>query len=252
MLVSDFDGVIIDGIKEYWASSRQAYINLIANPSKPIPSPDIPESFQKLRPWVHHGWEMVLLTAESIRTSSQLNVSGWQAFSNNYQEECSKALEIWKWKPNELQEALDNARRKKISHDFDHWLKSHQPFPYIVQRLQKLKSENIELAVLTTKSVEFTQHLLNSCNLEPTLVFGHESGSKTKVLSELAKDRVIMGFIEDRRNTLEAVINDPELSYIPCFLASWGYLKPKDLTNLPLGIHLLDPTTLKKPLERWS
>jgi hypothetical protein len=128
----------------------------------------------------------------------------------------------------------------------------HHPFSLVTQRLKTLEKEGIEFAVLTTKSIEFTKKLLDCFDLQPKLVFGHESGSKIDVLNQLLQTRIIHGFIEDRRTTLEKVLGDPKLKSIPCYLASWGYLKPQDKNNLPAGIKLLNSDTLRKPIFNWS
>ena len=254
LLVLDFDGVIVDGINEYWSSSRQTCLNIISSKEKEILSPtyEIPSAFKAMRPWVHHGWEMVILAAECSDKTSQLNLKGIENFSRNYSIECSLALEKWDWTPSQLQEALNQTRRDAISNNFHQWLNYHQPFSLVIDYLKSLEMEGIDFAVLTTKSVEFTKKLLNSFNLQPNLVFGHESGSKINVLNQLSHKRKIRGFIEDRRSTLEKVLEDPKLKSIPCYLASWGYLKPQDRNNLPPSIKLLNLETLKEPIADWS
>ncbi len=254
LLVLDFDGVIVDGIKEYWSSSRQTCLNILSSQEKEfifLPN-EIPPTFKAMRPWVHHGWEMVILAAECSHETSHLNLKGIEKFSNNYSKECSSALNRWGWTPSQLQEALNQTRREAISNNFHQWLNYHQPFSLVVQRLQILEEEGIEFAVLTTKSIEFTKKLLNSFSLQPKLIFGHESGSKINVLNQLLNRREIQGFIEDRRSTLEKVLEDPKLKSIPCYLASWGYLKPQDQKNLPSGIKLINLETLREPIANWS
>jgi phosphoglycolate phosphatase-like HAD superfamily hydrolase len=253
LLVLDFDGVIVDGMKEYWSSSRQTCLNILTVEGKEIISfpSEIPEAFKAMRPWVHHGWEMVILAAECSNKTSRLNLRGFQNFSKNYQLECSLALEKLGWTPSQLQEALNQTRREAISNDFNQWLGFHQPFSLVTQRLKALNKEGIEFAVLTTKSIEFTKKLLECFHLQPKLVFGHESGSKVDVLNELLQRRIIRGFIEDRRTTLEKVLKDPKLKPIPCYLASWGYLKPQDRNNLPTDIKLLNLDTLREPVSDW-
>ena len=78
LLVLDFDGVIVDGIKEYWLSSRQTCLNILSDKEKEIISfpREIPSAFKALRPWVNHGWEMVILAAECADKTSQLNLKG--------------------------------------------------------------------------------------------------------------------------------------------------------------------------------
>ena len=254
LLVLDFDGVIVDGINEYWSSSRQTCLNILSAKEKEIISfpSEIPKAFKAMRPWVHHGWEMVILAAECSNKTSQLNLKGLQNFSSNYQIECSLALEKWGWTPFQLQEALNQTRREAISNNFNQWLNYHQPFSLVTQRLKALEKEGIEFAVLTTKSIEFTKKLLDCFDLQPKLVFGHESGNKVDVLNQLLQKRIIQGFIEDRRTTLEKVLEDPNLKSIPCYLASWGYLKPQDRNDLPSGIKLLNSDTLREPISKWS
>ena len=222
LLVLDFDGVIVDGMNEYWSSARQAFINLLSNNKEQVyfPPVEIPKDFKKIRPWVHHGWEMVLLAAECSNNRSRLNLKGIEAFSRNYFKECSLALEEWGWSPNQLQKALNQARRNAISNNPSQWFNTHKPFPEVIQRLQILDNEKIEFSVLTTKSVDFTQKLLTKFSLEPKFVFGHESGSKPEILTELLKKHIIKGFIEDRRTTLETVLEDHKLQSIPCYLAN--------------------------------
>ena len=254
LLVLDFDGVIVDGMAEYWSSSRQAFINLLSiNKEKSyFPRTEIPLGFKRLRPWVHHGWEMVLLAAECSDRRSRLCLRGIEAFSKNYSQECTLSLKKWEWTPDQLQEALNQARRNAISTNPKKWFHAHKPFSRVVQSLLLLDGEKIEFAVLTTKSLEFTKKLLNSFNLKPKFIFGHESGSKLDVLNQLLKQQIIKGFIEDRRTTLEKVLEDPKLHSIPCYLANWGYLKPQDLKDLPSRIKLLDLKTLNTPFEKWS
>tara|TARA_B100000579_G_scaffold261419_1_gene215416 strand:+ start:491 stop:1078 length:588 start_codon:yes stop_codon:yes gene_type:complete len=195
---------------------------------------------------------MVILAAEISNKTSQLNLKGVENFSKNYSIECSLALNRWSWTPSELQEALNQTRRKAISDNLNQWLNYHQPFSSVIQCLQRLETEDIEFAVLTTKSIEFTKKLLHSFELQPKLVFGHESGSKVNVLNQLLQKKIILGFIEDRRSTLEKVQGDPKLKSIPCYLANWGYLKPKDRQNLPSGIKLINLETLTERISNWS
>ena len=60
LLVFDFDGVIVDGMSEYWWSARRSCQTLRRGIDLPQ---ETPERFRQLRPWIHHGWEMVLIAA---------------------------------------------------------------------------------------------------------------------------------------------------------------------------------------------
>ena len=63
--VFDFDGVLVDGMPEYWWSARRAALEL--DPSLDLPE-QAPLAFSQLRPRIHKGWEMVLVAAELGRT----------------------------------------------------------------------------------------------------------------------------------------------------------------------------------------
>ena len=255
LLILDFDGVIIDGMNEYWSSSQQACINLLSNDlsSNQLELTNkIPENFKELRPWVEHGWEMVLIAAEALRDNSYLRLEGANAFSSNYRQNCKEALAHWGWEAEVLQKALDSARKDAISSDFSIWVKQHQPFPDMISRLKLFSCEGIELCVLTTKSTIFTKKLLDALKIKIKIIFGYEFGSKANVLSDLGKNRQIKGFIEDRRETLEKIAQIPSLKSISCYLASWGYLKPTDKMLLPNNIILLDKKKFAAPLATWN
>ena len=237
---------------EYWWSARKACLQLLGLKSTTTSLPEaVPDSFRQLRPWVYKGWEMVLLAAELIRPNSPLAHSGAKTFSANYQINCENALQHWQWYPEQLQEALESVRREAITSDRQRWLARHRPFPKVIKRLNQLNAEGYEFAVLTTKGSEFTAELLNYFHLKPSLLYGHEAGSKTNILIELTTTHILRGFIEDRRTTLEAVIQIPELNYLPCYLASWGYLKEADKKNLSPNMHLLSTKTFMTPLASW-
>ncbi len=253
ILVFDFDGVIVDGMLEYWDSARQACLELTEKKEglKPL-SVKVPTVFKQLRPWVKDGWEMVLLAAELMRGDSSLLTNGYIQFANEYKQNCNAALQAWHWTPQELQIALDNVRKKAITNNRSQWLALHVAFPGVQQRIRKLTDEKIDFAVLTTKSAEFTAELLSQLNLHPKLLYGHEAGKKPDLLLKISEDHIIKGFIEDRRTTLETVLKTPGLTSTPCYLASWGYLKPNDTFNLPSKIQLLQPEKLMSTLANWS
>ena len=243
LLVFDFDGVIVDGMAEYWWSSWNAAKSLNAEP--PGFSPEqVPDLFRRLRPWIHHGWEMVLLAAEL----SGLDESAWV---EGYEVQQHAALLRRGWGGDLLQDALDRARLQAVQQDRAAWLRLHRPFPGLAGRLQSLGEEGLDWAVLTTKSEAFTAELLNAFDLRPAKLDGREAGPKPEVLLRLQRERPLRGFVEDRRATLETVLSTEGLEGLPCYLVDWGYLKPADRNQLPPGIQLIDLHRLAKPLAQW-
>ena len=47
------------------------------------------------------------------------------------------------------------------------------------------------------------------------------------------------------------VLNTPSISWIPCYLANWGYLKANDAQKLPAEIQLLKPEDFMYPVADW-
>ena len=244
LLVFDFDGVLVDGMPEYWWSARRAALAL--RPQQVLPE-QAPPGFSALRPLIHKGWEMVLAALELSRPDLNLN-----AYLNAYESCTAAALKRWQLEPAALQHSLESLRSAAIHDDRDRWLALHQPYPGVVERLRQLAAEGSDWLVLTTKGGHFASALLQAYGLEPRAVYGHEQGSKPEVLLRLSAEQPQpLWFVEDRRPTLETVRRTPGLEAVRCFLVSWGYLAPGDADNLPAGLALLEPDRFRKPLQDW-
>ena len=243
LVVFDFHGVIVDGMAEYWWSAFTAAESLLGE-IHGLTRDVVPDAFRQVRPWVHHGWEMVLLAAEMPHLDQK-------AWLEDYPAEQQCAMLRRGWHGELLQDALDRTRADAVRSDRHAWLDLHRPYPGLVERLNGLASEGADWAVLTTKSEAFTAELLQSMGLNPWHLAGREAGSKPDVLLQLMQNRSLRAFVEDRRATLELVRKTPGLEALPCFLVAWGYLKPSDWSGLPAGIHRLDLDGLSAPLAQW-
>ncbi len=254
LLVFDFDGVIVDGMEEYWWSARSAWLALVESPGlaeERLPLA-VPDGFRQLRPWIHHGWEMVLIAELLQDPDGPLQVEGLEGFVHDYDKHCEQALAARGWTSRQLQGALEQVRRLAVANDRAAWLGRHRPFPGVPERLSRFDAEGLDWAVLTTKGRDFTAELLAGFDLQPQLLFGHEAGTKPDVLLQLRLERPLVGFVEDRRPTLEVVRGTPGLEALPCFLVEWGYLRPADREALPSGIHWLDRARMMTPLADWA
>ena len=244
LLVFDFDGVLVDGMAEYWWSARAAALTL--RPQCQLAS-DAPAGFRLLRPLIHKGWEMVLAALELSRPDLDL-----QAYLSDYAGHTQGALRRWGLEPQRLQACLEQLRSEAIQHDPQAWLALHRPYPGVIKRLTALASEGSDWLVLTTKGGAFARQLLEAYELTPQAVYGHEQGSKPEVLLRLAADRPNpLWFVEDRRPTLETVRQTSGLEEVRCFLVAWGYLGPRDTEALPPGISLLELSRFAQPLADW-
>jgi len=245
LLVFDFDGVLVDGMAEYWWSARRAALAL--RPQQQLPE-QAPPAFSLLRPLIHKGWEMVLAALELSRSDLDLS-----AYLESYDSCTAAALQRWQLEPVALQQALESLRREAIRDDRAAWLALHQPYPGVPERLHELESEGSDWLVLTTKGGSFAAALLQAYGLTPRAVHGHEQGGKPEVLLRLSAEQPQpLWFVEDRRPTLEAVRRTAGLEAVRCFLVSWGYLGPGDSEALPEGISLLEPATFARPLNDWA
>lgn len=244
LLVFDFDGVLVDGMAEYWWSARHAALAL--RPDQVLPE-QAPPGFAQLRPLIHKGWEMVLAALELARPDLDLD-----AYLADYDGRTAAAVGRWQLEPAVLQDSLENLRRRAIQEDPSAWLALHHPYPGVPERLQRLAEEGSDWLVLTTKGGAFARELLQAYGLKPQAVYGHEQGSKPEVLLRLSREQPApLWFVEDRRPTLETVRRTRGLESVRCFLVSWGYLGPGDREQLPSGIELLEPERFATPLADW-
>ena len=238
----DFDGVIIDGINEYWNSSLLVYQKYLLTDWKNsfIPQKiELFKTFVEIRPWVKYGWEMVLITHEILKKNNPLNSANKDKFLENYEKNCSRILIENAWDSKNLQKYLDEARRFQIETNLQQWISLHHPYHEVIKFMKGAKKRGFKIGIISTKGKVFTSKILDNINVYPDLIFGYESGKKVSIISDLIQDYEIIGFIEDRRQTLNNVLSNKSTSGINCYLAEWGYLKKTDKNNLPKNIKLL-------------
>ena len=248
LILFDFDGVIVNGIEEYWNSSKFACEKYLLNNSKNLNIDkyiEVPKIFVEIRPWVKYGWEMVLITHEILKTYKPLNNLTKHSFLKNYEENCSKLLLKYSWNSITLQKCLDDARAFQIRNDLKKWISLHQPFHEVISFIKYARDKGYKIGVISTKSKSFTSKILSNLKIFPELIFGYESGTKVDIISNLTLSYDIKGFIEDRRKTLLNILENNQTKFIDCYLAEWGYLKSTDKIDLPKGIKLLKIKNLK-------
>jgi len=238
----DFDGVIVDGMHEYWHSSLLAcekYLNSTCISVNQKLYKTVPNSFKEIRPWVKYGWEMILIVHEIIKTENPLKSDNKDDFINNYHHNCQKILNDNSWNAEDLQKILDKSRQFQIDKDFKSWVNLHNPFFEVISFMKALSKRKIKTGIITTKGGIFAEKILKELSISPELIFGYESGTKVKIAEKLSQTYEILGFIEDRKKTLIDIKQNSETSHIPCFLADWGYLKESDKNKLSNEIKLL-------------
>lgn len=243
ILALDLDGVIVDGMEEYWRSS----LHVAQSFGAPWLGPDgeAPPAFRRIRPWVHTGWEMVVVTWALAHGAAA------EAFLQDY----PGALRQWQMRLGQssavLQGALDRHRRDDLLGDPQGWLAQHRLHAGVEERLRRCRSEGVDWVVITTKGKDFAAALLAQDDLQPMAIYGREDGPKVRVLRRLLEQRQPIWFVEDRLPTIEAVIADHQLRGVGCYLAAWGYLRHDDRQQLRLPAHWLDHATFCAPFHTW-
>lgn len=223
ILALDFDGVICDGLIEYFEVAWLTYCQ-IWQPADDIPPDDLALRFYRLRPVIETGWEMpVLIKALMDGFADDEILSNWVNIT-------PKILSVNNLQSKEVAQKLDHVRDKWIASDLDSWLSLHKFYPGIIERIKMALASGIQLYIVTTKEGRFVQELLQQegVNLPPTNIFGKEvKRPKYETLRDLIQLANIspsqLWFVEDRLKTLQLVQEQPNLNQVQLFLADWGY-----------------------------
>lgn len=226
ILVTDFDGVICDGLREYFYSSKLVY-QKIWHDRTSIELDSLQSQFNFLRPVIETGWEMPLLlrvltwgeTAENI-------LENW----HNIKEKAIKVLNLQGIKKEKITQTLDEIREQQIKDDLDRWLSLHEFYAGIKPKLQQLINRDIKIYIITTKEGKFARKLLEKegLYLPENTIFGKEvKRPKYETLRLIIQQEKIepsqVCFIEDRLEALTLVNQQSDLQEIKLFLALWGY-----------------------------
>ena len=251
ILALDFDGVICDGLIEYFASTKRAYQQIWSEDADDSLAP----TFYKLRPVIETGWEMpILLRALVLKISEAEILNDWKGISLKLLE--SEGLE----KQNVVQK-LDGVRDSWIKQDLDSWLGLHRFYPGVIEGLQPIIDSDVEFYIITTKEGRFVKQLLEQqgINLPSDHIIGKESKRpKYETLRiirdshQISSDSSIF-FVEDRLKALQQVAQQPDLGFVSLFLADWGYNLKSDrhLANQDSRIKLLSLKQFSTGFDSW-
>lgn len=225
ILVTDFDGVICDGLKEYFYSSKLVYQSIWLDRTIDIDS--LQSQFNLLRPVVETGWEMPLLLRVLTWGETPENIlENW----HNIKEKALKTLDLQGIKIANISQKLDEIREKQIKDDIDKWLSLQSLYEGVKAKLKQLINKQIKIYIITTKEGKFARQLLEKegIYLPENTIFGKEvKRPKYETLRLIMeKEKVEAGevcFIEDRLEALELVNQQSDLQDVKLFFALWGY-----------------------------
>ena len=256
ILALDFDGVVCDGMREYFETSRRAYAR--AWPDAPAPGEDLFPAFRRLRPVIFAGWEMpVLVRAIALGRAEADVLARWgdvrDAVVASDPRPHDALLEL-------LKSAIDDVRRDWIAEDQNGWAALNLPYEPL-DALRRLVAEPGRCAIVTTKEGEFTRRILEAWQVEIADVQGKEAGThKCENLRALiAAQETVTGrrphlwFVEDRLETLEHVTTHPDLADVGLYLAAWGYNTEETRAKAARSqrVRLLELAQFEKGLTAW-
>ncbi|MEO1148385.1 MAG: HAD family hydrolase [Cyanobacteria bacterium J06638_22] len=254
LLALDFDGVLCDGMAEYFETAWRAYC-VIWQPDDTTLPMDLKASFARLRPLVETGWEMPLVMRSLVLGIPEAEaIADWGGMVQHL-------VEKEKLNPGDLGEAVDGTRDRWIASDPESWLALQRFYPGVIDRLAEILQTEITTYIVSTKEGRFIRQLLHQAGIEfpAERVIGKEiKQPKSQTLRDL-RDRHLpssdasVWFVEDRLKTLQKVKQEADLSTVHLFLANWGYNMSRDRQSIREDdrIRLLSLNQFAQPFSHW-
>jgi len=256
ILAFDFDGVLCDGLVEYFQTAWQAHGQLFSH-SPATPPPGLAEQFYRLRPVVETGWEMPVLLQALLQGIPEAEIGhDWPSLAQTL----VAAADLT---PSQATQAVDGSRDRWIQTDLDHWLSQHRFYPGTLERLQQAMAAGVFVVIISTKEGRFIRRLLAQQGIElaDEQVFGKEvKQPKYETLRQVrtgyAERRQLVPqvwFLEDRLQALQAVRQQIDLGSVELFLVDWGYNTEADRQQARRQerIHLLSLSQLVQGFDCW-
>lgn len=221
VLALDYDGVLCDGMKEYFQTAWRAYCNLwqLSDPTPPI---GLAEQFYRVRPLIATGWEMPLLIRALLTGYGEIEMAqDWDTLAQQLLQQEGLAAAT-------LAAEVDGIRDRWIATDPGSWLAEQYLYPGIAERIP-IWLNSVQVVIISTKEGRFIQQLLQQHNIDLTnlRIFGKEvKQPKHQILRQLKAEQdesAVFWFVEDRLKTLQVVEELPDLQDVQLFLATWGY-----------------------------
>lgn len=253
ILALDFDGVICDGLIEYFETAWRTYCE-IWKPSEPTPPADLAASFYRLRPVIETGWEMpVLIRALVLGITDTTILQDWAAIAQQLLQEAGLvAANIGK--------KLDQIRDEWIKRDLASWLSLHRFYPGVVSKLRSLVTSPVQPLIITTKEGRFVSQLLQQQSVdwpEQSIIGKESKRPKHQILRELIGRQpgtpLSLWFVEDRLKTLQLVQQQPDLDSVKLYLADWGYntQAEREVAHSDPRIQLLSLSQFDRDFSAW-
>lgn len=253
LLALDFDGVICNGLVEYFRTTCRTYCKIWDEDSQ-HPIQDVAQSFYALRPVIETGWEMPVLLRAIITGIPESKI--WQYWSEISQQiVAQEKLDV-----RDVAAKLDGVRDEWIQKDLAGWLQLHEFYPGVVAKLRSLLTQSSpQLYIITTKEGRFVKQLLQQQGIElsPEAIIGKEAKKpKYKTIHNLLAlwgEDTNIWFVEDRLPALQLVEKQPDLGQVKLYLANWGYNthRDRDIATHDPRIGLLSLQQFQQDFAAW-
>jgi phosphoglycolate phosphatase-like HAD superfamily hydrolase len=253
ILALDFDGVVCDGLMEYFQTAWRAYCELF-RPQSETPPPGLAERFYPLRPVVETGWEMPLLLHGLLQGLPDGKIlQDWPTLVPRLLTEAGIEAKA-------AAQAVDGVRDSWIRSDLEGWLGLHRFYPGVGDRIRQAQANGVQPLIISTKEGRFIQQLLaqQGINLPREDILGKEvKQPKYETLRQLLAQAKgtppTIWFVEDRLKALQAVRQQSDLEAVRLFLADWGYNTATDRQAATADdrIHCVSLNQFTGPLEGW-
>jgi phosphoglycolate phosphatase-like HAD superfamily hydrolase len=253
LLALDFDGVLCNGLMEYFQAAWRVYCQIWSHP-KIAPPEGLAEQFYRLRPVVETGWEMPVVIQAILSGISEAEIlANWVAIAPTFAQATGLS-------PTEIGNQVDQIRDHWIANDLESWLALHHFYPGVIERLQQLSP--LHPVIITTKEERFVVQLLQQQGIDfpQSQIFGKslkqpKSQTLRALIQDLSQktDYPIVWFVEDRLKTLQSLTFQPDLSNVRLFLGDWGYntVSDRETARLNPKIHLLSLSAFASDFSLW-
>lgn len=256
ILALDFDGVLCDGMLEYFQTAWRVYCRLWLS-EETAPPEGLATAFARMRPVVETGWEMPLVLHALLTGVSEAEIlTQWSAM-------VPQLAAAEHQTPASLGAAVDGLRDEWIAADVESWLALHRFYPGVCDRLKHVLASSVYPIIISTKEGRFISQLLYQQGIElpESQVVGKEVRQpKAQTLRQLLQapsptqtpDPQIW-FIEDRLKTLQSIQTQADLAPVRLFLAEWGYNTEQDraIARQDGQISLLSPAQFTQDFAQW-
>ncbi len=256
ILALDFDGVLCDGMIEYFQTAWRAYCQIWPGADQSPPDSLAP-AFYRARPVVETGWEMPLVLRSLLLGTPEAQIlQNWGAIAK--QLVVSEQLN-----PDDLTAAVDGTRDEWIATDPDHWLAQHRFYPGVSDRLARIVNSSLYTVIISTKEARFIRQLLHQHNVDipDTQIMGKEirqpKAQTLRYLSQQFSQKTgsdpSIWFVEDRFKTLQTIKTQPDLATVQLFLADWGYntASERNAAHQDPQIHLISLEQFSQDFDTW-